>query len=191
MTDSAYPVAPAAAGIVASFFARLAPSGGEHAEHVRALIPDAAAVVAMVEAAFWASLRREEGRSTLVSLAFVPPDRAGSPLTFASPLPLAPDALARLAPAVERPGVHLGVWRDSGELRVWGATRTLPELCFVIEVVEPGLVVLKYRRGPEFAKFGNMAVLRADEILQYHQPGFYHLDHEAELGQGARRSPYP
>lgn len=118
----------------------------------------------MVDAAFWASLRREEGRPPLISLAFVPPDRAGKPLMLERPLSLAPSALARLAPAVERPGVHLGVWREDGELRVWGATRTLPELCFVIEVVEPGLIVLKYRRGAELGKFGNMAVLRADRM---------------------------
>jgi hypothetical protein len=118
----------------------------------------------MVDAAFWASLHREEGRPPLISLAFVPPDRAGKPLKLEKPLALAPDALARLAPAVERPGVHLGVWHDEGELRVWGATRTLPELCLVIEVVEPGLIVLKYRRGVDVGKFGNMAVLRADEM---------------------------
>ena len=118
----------------------------------------------MVDAAFWASLRREEGRPPLISLAFVPPDRAGKPLLLEKPQSLAPNALARLAPAVERPGVHLGVWRDGGELRVWGATRTLPEHCFVIEVVEPGLIVLKYRRGAELGKFGNMAVLRADRM---------------------------
>jgi hypothetical protein len=149
---------------VGAFYARHAPAGGDHGEDARALIPDWDAVAAMVDAAFWASLRREEGHPSLISLAFVPPDRAGQPLRLATPLSLAPDALAHLAPAVERPGIHLGVWRDGGELRVWGATRKLPELSFVIEVVEPGLVVLKYRRGPELGKFGNMAVLRADQI---------------------------
>ncbi|MEP6732711.1 MAG: putative sensor domain DACNV-containing protein [bacterium] len=164
MTEPAYSLAPSAAAIVSAFYAKHAPPGGDHGDDARALIPDANAIVEMVDAAFWASLRREEGRPPLISLAFVPPDRAGQPLTFATAQSLAPEALARLGPAVERPGVHLGVWRDGDELRVWGATRTLPELSFVIEVIEPGLVVLKYRRGPELGKFGNMAVLRADQI---------------------------
>ena len=164
MSDTTYALASAAATVVAEFFVRHAPPGGVHDGDVQLLIPDDACVVAMVDAAFWASLHREEGRSPLISLAFVPPDRAGEPLTFETPLPLEADALARLAPAVERPGIHLGVWRVDGALRVWGATRSLPELCFVIEVVEPGLIVLKYRRGAQPGKFGNMAVLRADEM---------------------------
>jgi hypothetical protein len=34
----------------------------------------------------------------------------------------------------------------------------------VLEVVEPGLLVIKYRRGAEFEKFGNIAVLRGDRL---------------------------
>ncbi|HEX8919826.1 MAG TPA: hypothetical protein VF766_00015, partial [Pyrinomonadaceae bacterium] len=70
----------------------------------------------------------------------------------------------RLAPAVERPGIHLGVWRYGEELRVWGTTRTIPGLCFVLEVVQPGLLVIKYRRGQESGKFVNIAVLEGDRI---------------------------
>jgi hypothetical protein len=164
VTTPAYSLAPSAAETVSAFYARHAPPGGGHDDDARALIPDASAIVAMVDAAFWASLRRQEGRPSLISLAFVPPERAGRSLRLATSLSIAPESLAHLAPAVERPGIHLGVWRDGDELRVWGAARSLPELSFVIEVVEPGLLVLKYRRGPELGKFGNMAVLRADQI---------------------------
>jgi hypothetical protein len=73
-------------------------------------------------------------------------------------------ALARLAPAVERPGIHLGVWRDrSREFRVWGTARRIPPLCFVIEVVASGLLVIKHR-GESFGKFVNVAVLEGEEI---------------------------
>ena len=162
MTEPVYPLASAAARIVEAFFAHLSPRRGSSEP---TLVPDAAAVAAMVDAAFWASLRREEGRSPRISLAFMPPRLAGQPLIFEQPLSLAPDPITRLAPAVERPGIHLGVWRDGGEeLRVWGAARNLPDLCLVLEVVEPGLLVLKYRRGPEFGKFGNIAVVRGDRI---------------------------
>ena len=161
--EPAYALAPAAAAIVAAFFARHAPAADAD-PRTTAPVPENAAVIAMVDAAFWASLRREEGRSTRISLAFVSQDRAGQALMFEQPLPLAPDSLNRLAPAVERPGIHLAVWRFGEELRVWGAARTLPDLCLVLETVEPGLLVLKYRRGAEFGKFGNIAVLRGDRI---------------------------
>ncbi|MFL5514807.1 MAG: putative sensor domain DACNV-containing protein [Gemmatimonadales bacterium] len=170
MTEPAYPLAAAAAEVVEAFFARqVSPRGGSAAPIVA---PDPAAVATMVNAAFWASLRREEGRPPRISLAFMPPHRAGQPLLFERSLPLAPDLITRLAPAVERPGIHLGVWRDQDEeLRVWGAARNLPDLCLVLEVVEPGLLVLKYRRGPEFGKFGNIAVVRGDRIQVVDEEG--------------------
>ena len=49
-------------------------------------------------------------------------------------------SLLRPLAAVERPGIHLGVWSDGGAFHLWGATRTIPPLCLVLEVVEPGLV---------------------------------------------------
>jgi hypothetical protein len=78
-------------------------------------------------------------------------------------LPLEPRPLARLAPAVERPGVHLGVSADAGGLHVWGTTRELPTLAFVLEVISPGLLVVKSPRG-EPAKYVNVAVLQGDRI---------------------------
>lgn len=77
---------------------------------------------------------------------------------------MAPEALARLAPAVERPGIHLGVWQDDVGLYVWGTTRQIPMLCLVIEVVQPGLLVIKHRRVREFGKFANIAVLEGDQV---------------------------
>jgi hypothetical protein len=56
------------------------------------------------------------------------------------------------------------VCRRDGELVVWGATRTVPESCFVLEVVAPGLLVIKHSRGDESGKFVNVAVLQGDEI---------------------------
>jgi hypothetical protein len=118
---------------------------------------------AIVDAAFWASLRREEGLTPKISLALVPPDRTVRPLLFARPMPLKPAPLVRVAPAVERPGIHLGVWRDAGELQVWGTARQIPPFCFVLEVAGPGLLVVKHHRG-DGGKFVNVAVLEGDEI---------------------------
>jgi hypothetical protein len=69
----------------------------------------------------------------------------------------------RLAPAVERPGIHLGVWRDSEQFVVWGATRNVPPFCLVLEVIAHGLLVVKHSRH-ESEKFANLAVLHGDEI---------------------------
>jgi hypothetical protein len=129
-----------------------------------ASLPDDTAIEAMVDCAFWASLRHEERYPPHISLAFLSPAQARLPLTFERPLPLTPEAVTRLAPAVERPGIHLGVWRDNEEFYVWGATRTLPALCFVLEVIDPGLLVIKSRRVQESGKFVNVAVLEGDQI---------------------------
>src|SRR6185295_8251837 len=51
-----------------------------------------------------------------------------------------------------------------GELRVWGTAQTIPLHCFVAEVIEPGLIVVKHRRGRETAKFVNVAVLEGDRV---------------------------
>src|SRR5215218_4138501 len=161
----AYPAARKVAATVEERFARRAAAARAAGKEGLAPEPDAAVVEAVIDAAFWASLRREEGYPPKISLAYLPPEQAGPPLTFARPLPLTPTALARLAPAVERPGIHLGVWRCDGEnLCVWGTTRAIPRLCFVLEVVEPGLLVVKYRRGRDPGKFANVVVLHGDEV---------------------------
>ncbi|MDE3164885.1 MAG: hypothetical protein KGN36_03690 [Acidobacteriota bacterium] len=129
-----------------------------------AALPEIAEIERLIDAAFWASLRREENLSPQISFAFLPPEHAGALLRFEDPLALTPRALSRLAPAAERPGIHLGVWRHHGELRVWGATRAIPAFCFVLEVVAPGLLVLKYRRGDVTAKFVNVAVLEGGAV---------------------------
>jgi hypothetical protein len=127
-------------------------------------VPDSKAIEAIIEAAFWASLRREEGYMPRISLAFVAPEAVRWPLIFERRLPLAAQPLTRLAPAVERPGIHLGVWRDDEQFFVWGATRNLPASCAVLEVIAPGLLVVKHSRDEESEKFVNVAVLQGDEI---------------------------
>jgi hypothetical protein len=60
--------------------------------------------------------------------------------------------------------VHLGVWHAQNELSVWGATRGIPPLCFVVEVSAPGLLVIKHHSGEGTRKFINVAVLEGDRI---------------------------
>ncbi len=163
MPEPAYPAARAVAQAVEAHFRRHSAQALEQGRSGIAHVPDGSAVERMVDAAFWASLRREEGREPRISLAYLPPEQAGMSLRLDHPLSLDPATLTRLSPAVERPGIHLGVWHDGGELYLWGATRTLPPLCFVIEVIEPGLLVIKHGRAAA-GKLTNVAVLEGDQV---------------------------
>jgi hypothetical protein len=164
MKTAQYPPALAIVGRLQAHFE-------QHLTAVRAIgladlaaAPDREAIVAMIDTAFWASLRHEEGFVPNISLAYLSPEQARGPLRLAQPLPLTPEVLTRLSPAVERPGIHLGIWRHEDELAVWGTTRTLPPFCFVVEVAAPGLLVVKHRRRQEESgKFLNVAVLEGQE----------------------------
>jgi DNA integrity scanning protein DisA with diadenylate cyclase activity len=129
-----------------------------------AVVPEIHIIEAIIDATFWASLHREEGHSPRISLAYMPPEHSEQPLIFEQWLPLTPRILTKLSPGFERPGIHLGVWHSNGELYVWGATLTIPEYCFVLDVSEPGLLVIKHRRIDGFGKFVNVAVLIGEEV---------------------------
>jgi len=194
MTFPAYPAARVVAATVEEHFQQHLIAAREKGKEQLASVPDARAVEAIIDAAFWASLRHEEGYSPKISLAFLSPDQSQQPLTFERELPLTPAALTKLAPAVERPGIHLGVWRKnpaSNELCLWGTTRTVPKLCFVLEVLEPGLLVVKYRRGTQASKYVNVVVLKGDDIKVVDEQGTSLLDCPAlltpMLGFGASR----
>jgi hypothetical protein len=120
---AAYPIAQEVAASIMPHFVRHVIAAGNRGQ-ASALLPPEEAIAAIVDAAFWASLRREEGFVPKISLAFVAPDRTSHPLLFAQALPLEPEALARLGPAVEQAGIHLGLWGEAEQLSVWGTTRS-------------------------------------------------------------------
>jgi hypothetical protein len=159
-----YPAARIVAPVVVEHLATHQAAARERGVRDVAELPSVAQVEALIDAAFWASLQREEGHAPKISLAVIAPEKAGHAMVFERWIPLDPHKLSRLAPAVERPGIHLGVWPQVDALRVWGATRAVPTGTFVLEVVDPGLLVLKYRRGDEFDKYGTIAVLEGDRI---------------------------
>ena len=163
VADPAYPAARAVAARVRDHFARHLAAARRRGRTDLCAEPDQADVEAIIDAAFWASLRREEGATPTISLALLPPEGASQNIVFAHDLPLRASALAKLAPAVERPGIHLGIWRRNGDLGVWGTTRSIPAFCLVVEVVASGLLVVKHRNDP-FGKFVNVAVLEGDQI---------------------------
>jgi hypothetical protein len=160
----AYPAARILAPILESHFGRQLAAAGDAQRNRRVEPPDARVIEKIIEVAFWASLRREEGRNPKISLAFLDPGTATEPLLFEKRLPLDARALTRIAPAVERAGIHLGVWPHGDDLAVWGTLRSIPAYCFVLEVIDAGLLVVKHRRAGDFGKFANVAVLEGDEI---------------------------
>ena len=161
---STYKAANIVAPAIEKHFIKLLANALEQGGQDLAPEPPANVVAAIIDVAFWASLRREEGRSPKVSLAYLPPQLAGQPLIFEERILITPHVLTKLAPAVERSGIHLGVWDEGGDLYVWGTTRSIPDCCFVLEVIDPGLLVIKHRRIKGFGKFINVAVLKGDEI---------------------------
>jgi hypothetical protein len=162
--EPTYHAAAAVAPVVEEHFARHIAAARSDGEEAIAPQPDAQAIAAIIDATFWASFRPEEGRFPKISLAYLSPQDAGQALVFERSLPLTAGMLMKLAPAVERPEIHLGVWLFDNELRVWGATRTIPSFCFVIEDIEPGLLVVKHRRLDGFGKYANVAVLKGEHV---------------------------
>jgi hypothetical protein len=163
MPTQAYPAADLVAPRLHAHFARYIGEPRADGRPVASL-PDLPAIATLVDAAFWASLRHEEGYASKISLAFLAPHETPEPMIFERPLSLDPASLAKVAPAVERSRIHLGVWRDGGTFRVWGTTGTTPAYCFVLEVAGPGLLVVKHHRGEASGKFVNVAVLEGDQV---------------------------
>jgi len=147
-----------------AIFARHLANAQENGEEDLAPLPSAAIIEAIIDATFWASIRKEEGHSPKISLAFLPPEQAGNPLLFKQRLSLNPSTIVKIAPGIERAGIHLGVWQEDGELYLWGTTTSIPNFCFVLDVSEPALLVIKHRRIYGFGKFTNIAVLKGDQI---------------------------
>jgi hypothetical protein len=182
MTRTAtYQAGRTVAAHIEAHFARHLALARERGEDNLAPAPRAGAIQAMIDATFWASLRPEEGRFPKISLAFLPPEQAGRALLFEQSMPLAATVLTKLAPAVERPGIHLGVWYEDdapgggdhsgSQLRIWGATRVVASFGFVLEDVEPGLLVIKHRRVNGFGKYANVAVLMGEQVKVIDEQG--------------------
>lgn len=164
LSKSTYKAARLVSKQVAAHFSQHLSDAASVGEEDLAPEPTPEIIEAIIDAGFWTSLRKEEGHSPRISLAFLSPKAVLEPIIFEKPLMLKPKVLAKIAPGVERAGIHLGVWYDDKDLYVWGTTRKLPAFCFVLEMVEPGLLVVKHKRFHGFGKFVNVAILKGDEI---------------------------
>jgi hypothetical protein len=164
VTAQSYPAARLVAPTVHSHFEKHLAGARARGRDPIAALPAPDAIERMINATFWASLRREEGYIPKISMAFLPPEQTEHPMMLARPMPLAPATLTKVAAIVEHAGIHLGVWETNGELCIWGTAHDIPTFCFVLEVVEPGLIVIKHHRGEQSGKYVNVAVLEGDQI---------------------------
>ena len=139
-----YPAARVAAPKIRDHFARHLSTLAPQERGSSAPAPDTAAIEAITEAAFWASLRREEGYVPRISLAFVAPEMVTSPLKFERRLPLERGRPRRWRrPSSAR--IHLGVWRDGMSIaRLGSVTANLPALLLRARSGAPGLLVIKH-----------------------------------------------
>lgn len=164
MIRSPYPAAGLVAPQVRDYFLRHLASLQVANSAAATLVPDVDIIENLINITFWTSLRREEGYVPKLSIAYLPPADQLSSMRFEQPVPLTPLTLAKVAPVVERPGIHLGVWPHDGTLAAWGTTHSIPPLCLVVEVIEPGLLVVKHHRGEKSGKYVNVAVLEGDQV---------------------------
>lgn len=128
------------------------------------ITPESFVIEALIDTAFWASLRHEEGYTPKISLAYLPPEPDEQHLIFKQAQRLTPHRLVKLSPAALEPGIHLGIWHDGDNLVIWGTTHNLPAHCLVIEVIEAGLLVVKQKSDFLSTKYINLAVLKGNNI---------------------------
>src|SRR5215204_7706120 len=100
MTKPTYQAASLVAPAVEAHFAHHIAEARAAGETELAPLPDANTIEAIIDSAFWASFRPEEGRFPKISLAYLSPEHTKGPLLFERPLPLTRTVLTKLAPAV-------------------------------------------------------------------------------------------
>jgi hypothetical protein len=105
-------------------------------------MPSEAELGLLLSAAFWVSLQQEEGRSVRPALALLPPETAGNAFVFKDPLPLTPEALGKLGPAIPHNRRAVGVSRVAGGLEIWGTCEP-PFDTPLIVVAGPGAVAVR------------------------------------------------
>jgi hypothetical protein len=129
-------------------------------------------IAELIETAFWASLRPNEGRATRFCVVAAGRETFLDALAFATPVPYHEGQIVRLAPAVPHGGCIL-VSVSGGGLNIWGFGRSRAGTwvdSVTIEVSEPGTV--RVGVGP----FQTFAVLdgRSNSILEGTHIGLPH-----------------
>ena len=75
----------------------------------------------LMNVSFWASFKKEEGRSVNIALQYVPPDDAYRPFLLKHALPYTEENILRISPVLQGSHVDLGVYIDQNDhLMIWG-----------------------------------------------------------------------
>jgi hypothetical protein len=127
----------------------------------------------LIEAAYWASLRANEGRTIRVCVAFATKQEFQDAVALLTPVAYDESQIVKLAPAVPRDG-FLAVSAINADLQIWGFGRIGPGSwldAVTIEISEPG--TLRVGVGP----FQPFAVLngRSASIIAGTQTNFAHF----------------
>ena len=88
MITESYPPARVVAPKAYEHFARHLAAARSRGREPVAALPDPDVIERMINATFWASLRREEGYIPKISMAYLPPEHDEHPVRFERPVPL-------------------------------------------------------------------------------------------------------
>jgi len=93
--ETSYKAARLVSGAIESHFAMQIADAAKRGDDGLACQPQKHTIEAIIDTAFWTSLRKEEGRSPKISLAFLPPEQSSQPLKFERRLALNTEALIK------------------------------------------------------------------------------------------------
>src|SRR5260370_25738710 len=93
MKRETYAAARTVSPALHAYFARHRAEAIRRCQEHLAPLPDAETIEAIIDAAFWASLRRDEGCGTKIAHAFLPRAKAPDPLILEPTQPITPDPL--------------------------------------------------------------------------------------------------
>lgn len=119
-------------------------------------MPTQEQLATLVETAFWASLRREEGRALRFTLAYNQrPSSHLFSLVLSEPVPFDTAHLVKLAPAAGNASIGVVASPQSGRLEICELTES-PLSPVRIKVLDPGQLIISFSRA-------NIAVISGDQ----------------------------
>jgi len=93
---------------------------GDH-DDMRVPLLTARHLSTLMNVSFWASFKKEEGRSVTIAVKYVPPDEAYRPFLLKNALLYNDENILRMSPVLQGSHVDLGVCIDHNDhLMIWG-----------------------------------------------------------------------
>lgn len=139
--------------------------GSQEAQYLTRNKPSVEHFHSLIEAAFWASLQRIEGRHHRFSIAVCPKTSVDEPFIFKKEREFDSETLAKLSPALDAERTLIGVWpEDEDKLSVWGFLAADPRERLFVRVFDAGQIVVGFGLGgrTEYASFS--AVVRGSRF---------------------------